>query len=187
MDRILLLSKRGKGESALMAYLLAQGQCQVETASDGCAGRQMFLETNYDLVLINAPLEDELGDELAELVSRKTAAGVVILLNHAFIDRKAGKMERSGVMVVGKPIVKGLLPQAIHMAYASKCRIQVLQRENEKLAARLNDIKHVNRAKWLLVKNLDMTEEQAHKYIETQAMEHRISKGELSRRLLGLC
>lgn len=93
-------------------------------------------------------------------------------------------MEKAGVMVVGKPLVKGMLVQAVNFAQVVKQRIITLQRENERLAGRLDAVKAVNKAKWVLVKYLNMSEEQAHKYIERQAMERRMSKGEVARRIL---
>ena len=62
-------------------------------------------------------------------------------------------------MVVGKPLVKGMLVQAVNFAQVVKQRIITLQRENERLAGRLDAVKAVNKAKWVLVKYLNMSEE----------------------------
>ena len=42
------------------------------------------------------------------------------------------------------------------------------------------DIRTVNRAKWLLIENLGMTEKDAHYYIEKQAMDTRMSRREVA-------
>ena len=42
----------------------------------------------------------------------------------------------------------------------------------------MSDIRVVNRAKWLLISHLGMCEEDAHYYIEKQAMDLRISRRE---------
>ena len=184
MKRVLLLSKKGKGKNTLIAYLLEMGDYQVTSTQSGENGRKLFLADEYDLILINTPLEDEFGDETAAVVSSRTASGVIIFIKNSQLDSVSEKMEKAGVMVVGKPLVKGMLVQAVNFAQVVKQRIITLQRENERLAGRLDAVKAVNKAKWVLVKYLNMSEEQAHKYIERQAMERRMSKGEVARRIL---
>lgn len=184
MKRVLLLSKKGKGKNALIAYLLEMGDYQVTSTQSGENGRKLFLADEYDLILINTPLEDEFGYETAAVVSSRTASGVIIFIKNSQVGSVSEKMEKAGVMVVGKPLVKGMLVQAVHFSQVVKQRIIVLQRENERLAGRLDAVKTVNKAKWVLVKYLNMSEEQAHKYIERQAMERRMSKGEVARRIL---
>ena len=184
MKRVLLLSKKGKGKNTLAAYLLEMGDYEVTSTQSGETGRKLFLADEYDLVLINTPLEDEFGDDTAAVVSSETASGVIILIKNSLVDNVADKMEKAGVMVVGKPVVKGIFVQAVNFARVVKQRIIALHRENERLAGRLDAVKVVNKAKWVLVKYLNMSEEQAHRYIEHQAMERRISKGEIARRIL---
>jgi response regulator NasT len=44
----------------------------------------------------------------------------------------------------------------------------------------MEEIRLVNRAKWLLIENLKMTESDAHHYIEKQAMDRCCSKKEIA-------
>ena len=45
---------------------------------------------------------------------------------------------------------------------------------------KMEEIRIVNRAKWLLISELKMDEPQAHRYIEKQAMDRCISKREVA-------
>lgn len=45
---------------------------------------------------------------------------------------------------------------------------------------KIEEIRLVNRAKWLLIECLGMTEPEAHHYIEKQSMDRRISKREVA-------
>lgn len=184
MDKILLVSKNGKTKTTLQAYLMDSGEIELTTVGKGRIAKEVLLNADYDLIIVNSPLEDEFGDELAALASLKTRSGVIILIKNALIDSKAAKMEQAGVMVVGKPMVKAILAQAIKFAQVTKNRIVTLQEENLKLQGRIDQMKMVNRAKWVLVKYLNMTEEQAHKYIEQQAMARRTSKGRVAKKIL---
>ena len=47
-----------------------------------------------------------------------------------------------------------------------------------------DDIRIINRAKYILMEYLSMTEPQAHKYLEKQAMDMRLTKIEVAENLL---
>ena len=55
-----------------------------------------------------------------------------------------------------------------------------LEKKNRTLQEKMADIRTVNRAKWLLIENLGMTEKDAHYYIEKQAMDTRMSRREVA-------
>ena len=48
----------------------------------------------------------------------------------------------------------------------------------------MKEIRLINRAKWLLIKELKMDEPQAHRYIEKQAMDQCITKREVAETLI---
>ena len=75
------------------------------------------------------------------------------------------------------PAVRGLLR-------AARERITTLETENGRLRKKIDDLALVARAKRVLQKTLGMTEEQAHRYLEKQAMDLRSSKSEVARRVL---
>lgn len=56
--------------------------------------------------------------------------------------------------------------------------------ENEKLRHMVEDMKIINRAKFLLISCLNMSETQAHRYLEKQAMNLRISKLQVAKQVI---
>ena len=48
----------------------------------------------------------------------------------------------------------------------------------------MQEIRIVNRAKWLLITELKMTETDAHRYIEKQAMDRCVSKKEIAEEII---
>ena len=46
------------------------------------------------------------------------------------------------------------------------------------------DIRTVNRAKWLLIERMKMTEQEAHYFIEKQAMDLRVSRREMAENII---
>ena len=59
---------------------------------------------------------------------------------------------------------------AVLLLAAVRIQLEQMQHKTEKLEAKVADIRIINRAKLLLVQHLQMTETEAHKYIEKQAM-----------------
>lgn len=86
--------------------------------------------------------------------------------------------------VVSKPINRQLLTQNIKFVLNSKAKMQRLKEQNEKLQKKMDDIKIIYRAKLCLMGYLDMTEEQAHRYIQKQAMDMRISPRQVAENLI---
>ena len=60
----------------------------------------------------------------------------------------------------------------------------MLSVENEKLAGKIDEFRIIDRAKWVLIDYLKMSEEQAHRYIEKQAMDLRIPRIEAAKNIL---
>ena len=56
--------------------------------------------------------------------------------------------------------------------------------KKEKVEQRIEDIRIVNRAKCLLIQYTRLTEEEAHRFIEKQAMDRRLTKREIAEEIL---
>lgn len=59
-----------------------------------------------------------------------------------------------------------------------------MEMKNRSLREKMEDIRMVNRAKWLLIENLNMTEKDAHHYIEKQAMDTRFTRREVAENIV---
>ena len=94
------------------------------------------------------------------------------------------RVEEYGVLVLGKPVAKPLFDQALRFSLAMRNRMLALREENARLEKKLADTKLIDRAKCLLIQYLGMTEEQAHRQIEKQAMDNRQTKTAVARGIL---
>lgn len=59
-----------------------------------------------------------------------------------------------------------------------------MKTQQDKLMKKVDDIRVVNRAKCILIQYRNMTEEEAHKYLEKEAMDTRVSKRELAEKII---
>ena len=89
-----------------------------------------------------------------------------------------------GVLLATTPLRKHEFFSTLTAGVVLSQRTRGLQEENERLRAKLSEQKTVEHAKLLLVECLKLSEEQAHKYIEREAMELRESRVEVARRII---
>mgnify|MGYP000848186405 CR=1 FL=1 len=146
--------------------------------------RRFFIDNTCRVCLINAPLNDETGETLASEISSQGLAMAVLLTDAANFDEISAKVEDSGVMTISKPVNKTLLWNTIKIAKAASLRLDAMRDENLKLTKRIEDIRIVDRAKYILITNMSMTEAQAHRYIEKQAMDSRTTRRNVAERIL---
>ena len=99
-------------------------------------------------------------------------------------DIVSERMEDLGVMVIPKPLSRNLFFRTMKFINASRKRLLGLQTENLKLHKKLEEIRTINRAKLALMQYLGFTEQQAHRYLEKQAMDLRCTKIEVALKVI---
>ena len=114
----------------------------------------------------------------------RATAGVVLLVKAEMADEVAARVEDAGVFVVPKPLNRALLFGAVKLAQAANRRIMGLQRQNNILQQKIDDIRLVDRAKCALIQYRLLTEPEAHKYIEREAMDSRRTRREVAQAIL---
>ena len=185
MERILLVSATEKSRTMLSQFLTSCGvQAQLAPASSGAEARRMLVDGLFDLVLINTPLPDEFGHEVCINAVEKTDAGVVFLVKAAQAEQLLGPLSDQGVLLLSKPFSTAFFVQAMHMAAAGNHRLLRARQENARLQEKIAQVRLVSRAKCCLVEHEHMTEAEAHRYIEKQAMDTRRDRTEIAQEVL---
>ena len=139
MERILLVSATEKSRTMLSQFLTSCGvQAQLAPASSGAEARRMLVDGLFDLILVNTPLPDEFGHDMAQQAANDTLSGVILLAKAEIADSVAEKVEDDGVFVVPKPLSRVLFMQALRMTRAARSRLTGLQSENRRLQKRLH-------------------------------------------------
>lgn len=184
LENILLVSSSKKEQETLISTLNAASYSNITASFDASEARRLIYMNEYDLIIINSPLSDEFGHFLATEAIEKTLAGIVFLINGEIENSVSEKMEEYGIVIIKKPIVKQLFYQAVKLVLLSNRRIKNLRNENTDLQMQIEEIRLIDRAKCTLIQYLNMTEEQAHKYLERQAMNMRVSKKKIAQRIL---
>lgn len=181
MDRVLIVSSNDKATAAIVGLIReCFPRCSQSIVNTGNESRRVIAENCYDTVIINCPLTDEYGGELAEHISFSTNSGCIMLVKAENSEQVSEHMEDFGVIVVSKPLSRQIFYQSLKFVNASRKRMLGLQNENIKLHKRLEEMRTVNRAKFALMQYLNFTESQAHRYLEKQAMDMRCTKLEVA-------
>lgn len=152
-------------------------------AGDAGEARRMLLNAPVDIVIINTPLKDDFGTELA-LDLADGSAGVLLLVKNELYDQICYKVEDSGVLTLGKPTGRQGFYSAVKLLTAMTARLSKLEKANHTLQEKMADIRVVNRAKWLLIEHHHMKEQDAHYFIEKQAMDTRLSRREVAENII---
>ena len=172
-ERLLLISAE-KGQKALIQLLnVSQPGLQISLAVSGADARRILLAQDFDFVLINAPLLDENGQDLAGLAAGRNSGGVLLLLKSERLSLVQPRLEEQGIIVLP-------LTEAVALVRIMNRRLRRLRADNLRQRQKLEELRLVSRAKCLLIANCGFSEEQAHDSIEKTAMNRRITKLQLA-------
>ena len=67
---------------------------------------------------------------------------------------------------------------------ATRERLRNMQTKTLSLQEKMEEIKLINRAKWALINSLGMTETDAHRYINIQAMDRCVTRKEIAENII---
>lgn len=156
-----------------IAQLLLELDCDnISTFTSGAIIRGVDI-SKFDSVIISTPLSDEFGLDLVADISKDTKNGIVVLAKREIAEEVQKKIRFTGAFVLPRPFNKALLIQTIKLTEIAHMGMAKLEEENRQLTQQLSDMKIVNRAKSMLMQYLNLTEDQAHRHIQKQAMDLR--------------
>lgn len=177
MPESVLLVSSAKGQQALGPLLQAvmRPRPRISNAEGGAEARRLLLAQDWDTVIINAPLLDENGPDLALLAVRQCQASVLLLLKADALGLQP-QLEAEGVLVLPKPLNRVALEQTLGMLRVANLRQRQLLAENRRLRQKLEEERLIGRAKCLLAVNCQLSEAEAHAWLERTAMNRRETK-----------
>ncbi len=181
---VLVVSAAEKLNIALSS-LLAEAHCSpVRIVTHVSAAERAWSDQQFDFVLVNSPLPDDAGLRFA--IDAGGAAGTVVLLlaRAELYDDVRDKVAEHGVFTLAKPVNRAALALALDWMSSARERLRRMEKKTLSVEEKMEEIRLVNRAKWLLISELKMDEPPAHRYIEKQAMDRCISKKEVAEEIV---
>ena len=181
---VLVVSASEKFNAALSVLLPVSQYNPVRVVSDVSSAKRTMAERSFDFVIVNSPLSDGQGIRFAIDASTEKGTVVLLLIKSEIYAGTCDRVTEHGVFILPKPITKTALTLALGWMASARERLRQYEKKTLSVQEKMEEIRVVNRAKWLLVSELKMTEPNAHHYIEKQAMDRCVSKREIAEEII---
>ncbi len=176
--RLAILLVSGSEQFNIVAKnMLPSGQVSViEIKKSASTARRAMLEREYDIILVNAPLSDELGVNFALDMAEHHTAGIMLAVPSEISNDVSDHLIDLGPIVISKPINKNDMKKVIRHLFAVQNQFYQMKRELAAKEEKIDEIRIINKAKWRLIDIRKMSEDEAHRYIGKYAMDNGLTK-----------
>lgn len=177
---VLVVTKDSKISSQISAMLIPP-LFELNIAVDFNEARRRFAERVYNIVIVD--YSDGEGVDFATDISSSLST-ILLLIPAAFFDQISYRVEIYGVLSITSPFDQFYFYNMIKVAIAVQYKVQLLSNQTIKLKNKMEEIRIVNRAKLLVMQNMSFTEEEAHHYIEKEAMDNSRKKIDIAKEII---
>ena len=177
---VLLVSRDSKIISQISAFLVPP-LFELTTTSDFNEARRLATERTFNIIIADSG--DGSDPDFAINVADSYSTILLLVPNEHF-DEISYRVEGYGILTITKPFEPFYLYNMMKIAIAVQYKVQVLSSQTTKLKVKMEEIKQVNRAKMLLMQNMNMSEQEAHRYIEKEAMDRGMKKTAISEEII---
>ena len=177
MENVLIISGNKSATDALSEFIREAFGSEVRTTETAYQAREIF-DSNApcELALIYSPLPDEYGTSLAEYIIENTASNCILIAKAENAEKFREHAEKTGIITIRRPFNKTFLYQTMKTIEIITNRSYKLYEETVRLEKKIDEIRIIDKAKFMLMQYRNMTEEEAHAYLEQYAMNRRKKK-----------
>lgn len=182
--KVALVSSSEKFNGAMLPLLPKNRFSPISVYRDSKSARRVISKEKPDIVIINTPLPDDFGTSLALDVSETDGVCVLLFTRAENFSELSSVLAPHGVLTLPKPTSPELTEEVVELMCATRERLRRIEIKKSFAEERMEDIRVVNKAKWFLIEQLKMTEQEAHRYIEKQAMDRCVTKRVIAENIL---
>ena len=183
---VLIVSASEKFQNALRSLLPETSCSPIVTVSNAGAAERARNLREFDFIFINSPLPDDAGIRFAIDCCRSGGAVAVLFAAAAVFDQVNGRVAEHGVFVLPRPVPRDAILRGLNWMTAARERLRGYEKKVQPIEEKMEEIRLVNRAKWLLISELKMSEPDAHHFITHQAMDRCCSKRAVAEEIVRL-
>ena len=184
VNSVLHVSASESFNSAMEAFLSESAYDPVRVVSNIAAGKRACSERSYDFIIINSPLPDDIGARFAIDQCSSTSSAVLFMVRAELYSETYDKLAAHGVFVLAKPTSRQVITTALAFLASARERLRKNEKKTISIEEKMEEIRIVNKAKWILIDREHMTEEEAHRYIEKTAMDTCVSKRTIAEKII---
>lgn len=173
---ILIVSYSERFSSSFNELIPQSRYNPVHTVTSTSSAKRVLAGNTFDFVVINSPLSDDTDTRFAIDISNSKQTIVLLLTKNDIYADIHDKVAEYGVFTLPKPTSKSALLQALNWMESARELLKQSEKTSLSIEEKMAEIRLVNKAKWLLISQLNMSEPEAHHYIEKQAMNQCLPK-----------
>lgn len=181
---VLIVSATDAFTSAFADLLPETKYFPVHTVSSINAARCTLTEKTYDFIIINAPLRDDIGVRFAIDTCCNKQSVVLHIVKSDIYNGIHEQVTEYGVFTLSKPLSKITMTYALNWLESSRERLRQFEKKSLSIEEKMDEIRLVNKAKWILISQLSMSESEAHRYIGKQAMDRCVTKRTIAEEII---
>ena len=166
MGTVFIVSAKKDTINSISDLMLNAGFQHTDYALSGNEVRRRINSIEPELVIINAPLQDENGIDLVLDIAYKTESGILIIVRRDMLNEAQYMLEKCGALILSKPIDKAVLVQTAKFAMNVKRSFKQIKGERDDLQRRIDERKAVEKAKWILIETTGINEPEAHRFFK---------------------
>ena len=159
--------------SSTVSVMLMPPLFETEVITDLNEARRRVSERVYNIILVD--YAEGSGADFA-IDASESLSTILLLTPQQLFEEVSYRVEGYGIITMPNPFDQFYFYNMIKAAIAVQYKVQVLSSQTTKLKVKMEEIKQVNRAKMLLMQNMNMTEQEAHRYIEKEAMDRSMKR-----------
>lgn len=181
---VLIVSASENFNTTLSSLLPESKYSPMHFASSISSAKRFFAEQTVDFVIINSPLPDDIGTRFAIDACNSKSTVVLLMVRNELHPEIYDKVAEHGVFTLPKPTTKPSMVTALSWMSSARERLRNTEKKTLSIEEKMEEIRIVNRAKWLLIGELKMSEPEAHRYLEKQAMDRCITRREVAEEVI---
>lgn len=181
---MLILSSSQQEGHRLEALIQTIDSPEIHLAHSAQEGRTLAIRGKFSLVLVDAPMKEDHCLLLVKELAENTDSQILFLVNEEIFEKISAQLEEIGVLTLKKPLAEADFLQALRFLRATFVKLHRLEKQRDDLAQKIQDIRLINRAKFVLISHLNMSETEAHKYLEKEAMNTRVPRVLVAKKIL---
>ena len=183
---VLVVSSAEKLNTAFKELLPESHFEPVRFVSSVNAGQRAFSGRSYDFVIVNSPLPDDTGIHFSIDCASSSGTVVLLLVRAEVYDGVRDRVTEHGVFTLSRPFPRPMILTALNWMAGMREKLRKMEKKTISFEEKMEEIRLVNRAKLLLVSQLQMDEPQAHRYIEKQAMDRSVTRKTIAEEIIRL-
>lgn len=182
--RVLVVTVSDKFPDVIRGCLPPSQFSPIVPQPTGGDAKRALMAGGYDIVIIDAPAGGESWIQLALDIASQHNVGILLLVKNDFYEQTSYRVEDKGIVTLPKPTTRQNVYTAVKILSAIQAKLRAAERETMDLQSRMEEIRLVNRAKWILIDQDKMSEPEAHRYIEKLAMDRCVRRMDIASEII---